>query len=546
MKRILRIYSVYSPMHNTPAKTHSLNVPHHASIEFPLNVINDSRAIEMIGGKEKINLAIKDFTNTQRNLRASNAPVNKLELNLRPKDPFSHPIAATASSNEKVLIKLSLPKEKLEANDGNVFQTIKGLPSNSFQVKPVAILDKNFRFFEMGDFQVVTKKSPFIEKFGSSIHSGNYEGIKNLLKELPGPLESGENRDLDIPPLPRFSRTSLPHVYNYHSNNATVAQATEDGMKLVRKDTKPKLHSSIIPWNSDQIPLGPPQVLMDQFEKYNREAESLFKENSVRVPMEYEMVQLVTFLEKLFDEKPIWIRRHIFEIIPKEWRTLLKVALHHVAYTMKRGPFRYLYIKFGYSPKADQKAWKYQGESFRVAGSIRDLDSTDKVIPASLENTEIPRAFIFDGEAIPRIFFFQLGDIVDPDVQEILRNASILPQCHEEFGWLDELSCNRVRHVMRYKLKCLQNNEPIEPSKVNDIKNKAQFHSFSRVDDIEESEGGAEDEEEDEESEGEDVMQQDLMVRLEQYNPDVYKRLMESGALNNGLSKQEDFGGVYR
>lgn len=533
-------------MHNTLAKTHSLNVPHHASIEFPLNVINDSRAIEMVGGKDKINLAIKDFTNAQRNLRASNAPTNKLELKLRPKDPFSHPIAATASSNEKILVKLSLPKNKLEENEGDVFRTIRELPSNSFQVKPVAILDKNFRFLEMSDFQVITKKSPFIEKFNTSVNCGSYEGIKNLLKELPGPPESGENGDLDIPPLPRFSRISLPHVYNYHSNTATVPLATEDGMKLIRKDTKPKLHSSIIPWSSDRIPQGPPQVLVEQLEKYTKDAEDQNRENAVKALFEHDMVQLVMFLEKLFDEKPIWIRRHIYEIIPKEWRTLLKMALHYVAYTMKRGPFRYLYIKFGYNPKEHQSAWKFQGESFRIPGSSRDLDSEEKVIPPSVENTEIPRAFIFDGEIVPRMFFFQLGDIVDPDILEILRSATVLPQCHEESGWLDELSCNRVRFVMRYKLRCLQNKEPIEQSKVNDIMKKTQFNSFSRIDTIEESEGEAEEDDDDEESEREDVMQEDLMVRLEQYNPDVYKRLMESGVLDNGLSKQEDFGGVYR
>lgn len=75
---------------------HSMDIPHVAAIDLPLNVHNVTRAVDMLGGEELIRASIRES--------------HPLELRLR-KDPFHHPIQALSNNSERILMKIKIPKK---------------------------------------------------------------------------------------------------------------------------------------------------------------------------------------------------------------------------------------------------------------------------------------------------------------------------------------------------------------------------------------------------------------------------------------------------
>lgn len=125
-----------------------MDIPHVAAVELPLNIKNKAKVINALGGRDKISDAIKN----------SDVP---LELRFR-KDPFHHPVQATTSTNERVLIKVSIPKKVAKQNQGALVRELIQMSNDDKsapKIQPIAIIDKTFRFRAMSDFQVITKNN---------------------------------------------------------------------------------------------------------------------------------------------------------------------------------------------------------------------------------------------------------------------------------------------------------------------------------------------------------------------------------------------------
>lgn len=468
-----------------------MDIPHVAAVELPLNIKNKAKVINALGGRDKISDAIKN----------SDVP---LELRFR-KDPFHHPVQATTSTNERVLIKVSIPKKVAKQNQGALVRELIQMSNDDKsapKIQPIAIIDKTFRFRAMSDFQVITKNNLDVQDITKNVlNATNYESLKQYVENhnnFHGYMDMNneyfENKDHHLPPPPVFSPIKYPYDYRYQKNPITSAVKDEKSgeMKIISKKTPFKLHTILIDISTDP-PTQPPPKLTANLNKL------LDQKLSVNSP-EYLLVKCIEWCKEMFTIKPIWIRRQLYDIIPDELNKSLKFALPYVSYIYKSGPWRFCNIKIGVDPRTDPSFWRYQNEYFRVLG-VRNSsqDSSKKVVPKTLEHApfpiEISQNLLFDGVNLPSAVTYQIGDILDLDITSIIENH--LKSMGKDFvrdsldtldGWINKTTMNLIRRIMRYKLQQLVKEEPIDQSKIYKMSNADFAREETCVEDIKDDE----------------------------------------------------------
>ena len=476
---------------STLAESYSMDIPHVAAVELPLNIKNKAKVINALGGRDKISDAIKN----------SDVP---LELRFR-KDPFHHPVQATTSTNERVLIKVSIPKKVAKQNQGALVRELIQMSNDDKsapKIQPIAIIDKTFRFRAMSDFQVITKNNLDVQDITKNVlNATNYESLKQYVENhnnFHGYMDMNneyfENKDHHLPPPPVFSPIKYPYDYRYQKNPITSAVKDEKSgeMKIISKKTPFKLHTILIDISTDP-PTQPPPKLTANLNKL------LDQKLSVNSP-EYLLVKCIEWCKEMFTIKPIWIRRQLYDIIPDELNKSLKFALPYVSYIYKSGPWRFCNIKIGVDPRTDPSFWRYQNEYFRVLG-VRNSsqDSSKKVVPNTLEHApfpiEISQNLLFDGVNLPSAVTYQIGDILDLDITSIIENH--LKSMGKDFvrdsldtldGWINKTTMNLIRRIMRYKLQQLVKEEPIDQSKIYKMSNADFAREETCVEDIKDDE----------------------------------------------------------
>lgn len=524
------------------AESHPMDIPHITAVELPVHVKNVNRAINALGGKKRISESINHG--------------EPLELRLR-NDPFHHPIQALTSNNERVLLKVTMSKKTIRKDeDGKLLlrELIKmndADPSTpKTRIQPIAIIDKTFRFRAMADFQVITKNSPMVQQFNENVrHPKNFKSVANYVAQhgdMNGYMDLNseyfKNKDHDLPPPPILSPIRFPFDYNYKMNRATttIMDKQSGQKKVVSTKTALKLHTKII----DHTATPPSQPAADLIK--NREM--IEKEQHQLPPLHPNIMLLkcIEWLETMFEIKPFWIRKHLMDLAPKEYQKYIKLALPYVTYIYRSGPWRFCNIKLGIDPRSDSKYWKYQSEYFRVLGVRNSSDSNSssikRITPPSLEHTlsldfsqsenklELAQNLFFDGTNLPTAVTYQVGDILDLDISSTIE--SHIKDMGKDFlrktwdvqdGWLNATTMEVIRKIVRYKLKQLVNEEPIDQNKIYKIINSPREEAFAsrtskvgttksndknNIDNIKTDaniEGeGEEDEEEDEEEEDEE------------------------------------------
>jgi general transcription factor 3C polypeptide 5 (transcription factor C subunit 1) len=483
-------------MSSNYAKEHSLDIPHISCIEFPLKVNNIDRAFAMVGGEKRITDSIHDET------------THPLELRFT-KNIHEHPVTAKVTTHEQLLVKISVPKKLLETNKRNIQKTLLDIHERDkkpIHVTPVAIINKTFRFREMSDFQYQTANSKFAQQVDSSVHSLNYNNIKKLdvySQDLkPWEYAIPEQELFDLPPPPKFSSIPLPFNFNYKKNSATI---TKEG-KITTRNKHIKLHSIIIKW-SEQPPKGPSPELVTQLKIFEaQQADNIFFKD---------ILETLKILHALFEKKPIWIRKHLEAVLPVSLKPCLKYSLPQIAYTYTKGPWRQAYIKFGIDPKSSPKYAVYQTEGFRVPNFSKSLP---KGFISEVPNG-VSKVFKFNGDELPVSLLFQIQNITDPMVKDLLSKSEIRTVVDFNDGWYDSLTIAKLRALMRYKLRTLVDGTVLNEKKVDHILYKMELSEADQ-----EKEEGEEDNEEDgeeEENNNEDQEELDEEELEKEYELDI-------------------------
>lgn len=474
------------------AKKHSMDISHVAAVELPLVVKNTDKAITMLGGKDRIKRALDSQYKPQPIQPSSHSVDDKnLELRLRD-DPFHHPIQASFNRREKILLKVSIPKSSLPSDyyDNPQKYSIRDLigknsttSAPSHKVEPVAIINKNYTFRAIADFQMSTKNNQTVQEFNNNIlNVRKYEDLEKYYKEklevkddFKDPLNY-ENKVHNFIPPPHFSGIRFPFDFKYQKSPYTVTLRDSNGdVKVVMKSDSKKLFTNTVDYYGDSVPQYPlPEIIKN----YNW----LLKSDLSQEYADKKLFDCIQHLTMLFEVKPIWLRKLLIDATPGSLKSAVKEALPYVSYCYKNGPWRFCNVKLGVNPKDDPSYWIYQSEYFRLQRHSKTdgRDSGVRIVPNTIKiasnrtDIKLSEDLFFTGLRLPRAINYQIGDIMDADVLRVIEKAQQKEKFFRESvdsqdGWVQRQVVETIRRIVRYKLRRLQKEEAIDSDKVEKI-----------------------------------------------------------------------------
>lgn len=253
----------------------------------------------------------------------------------------------------------------------------------------------------------------------------------------PG-IDKSQNTDVIPPPL--FTHMSLPFNYAYSQN--PYVRTTADGGTVNVTAVK---QVGFFIGSDDPTPAGPqePPDLTDA-----------------------RFMEVLGDLEAAFEERPIWTRRSLLNHLGKKldsWNELKKY-LNYAAYQFKGGPWRDCVVPYGLDPRSDSKYRVYQTVMFKLTKHKRPQGPAAAVRayrrPEKIEERQVPvgsTSHIFDGETYDTDGkVWQVCDITDPLLRELLDEASIRPTWDISSGWYHGGLWAKVKAIMKTKLVAIR------------------------------------------------------------------------------------------
>lgn len=371
-------------------------------VEFPGFVENVDRVIEMLGGKEKMN-------------------EKRIELKFR-KDLFSHAINGEYVDTTNLLVRINRDSQKIEI---------------------LGYIPLTGRFRSLADFQWV--ESPMVELKKSM----NELNVKNIL-EYQMPTD-----DPQIPP-PVFSLVEWPLNYQFEQTKAVTTHKVRnsDGtistiLKKTQEQSKPKFISVSF---TDPVPSGPAELAEVDEED-------------------------VLIMQQMFNERPAYTKVALCAIFCMRrnptgmYSTIMRriqACLPHCAYFVESGPFRLCWVKYNYNICLEKKDRIYQTLEIRSRPIHDNLSRAKRKSESNRTRTEttkeINKHYIFDGVTITKNSNFQICDIRDELVLELLSSTEFLrDHCHPTYGWFYAGLMQKIRARCRQRRKSLLYNTEYEP-----------------------------------------------------------------------------------
>ncbi|KAG4285224.1 hypothetical protein FPRO06_06484 [Fusarium proliferatum] len=427
-------------------------------------------AVEIPAVVENIDRTVKAFGRVPNLQHVMDAGRNSIPLYLTPEIPFCKPIMSHNARSHNVVLKLTVPKRTgrkrkrgtngpwegdVEINDAEdqpqennrvssyarlddpkVLRRTMADNVDNYQVEAVGVIRNTHRFRGLADFYWDMSKSSFAQQYMDKVLPGDVDKIKEF-KFQPG-TDKGPN--IDILPPPMFTHMSLPFNYQYSQN--PYVRATEDGGTV---NTTAVKQVGYFIGAEDPAPAGP-QLEPDMTDP--------------------RMVEIMAELEAAFDERPVWTRRSLLNHLGgklKNWNELKKY-LNYAAYQFKGGPWRDGVVPYGIDPRTDPKYRTYQTLMFKLPKQKRaqrgqTWKSLRKVQMGPLKEflEELSESHVFDGDTFHTDGkVWQVCDITDPLLKDLLENAAIRPEWDPSSGWYHGGLWAKVKAIMKTKLVAIQ------------------------------------------------------------------------------------------
>ncbi|CAB1332806.1 unnamed protein product [Coregonus sp. 'balchen'] len=380
-------------------------------VEYPGIISNVDKMLESIGGIQGVSKTYAD-------------PSRRLELRFRPQDPFCHPVCGNRFPSTNLLLRMKRRVRKGNPKEAQINMDILGVIGTTYK---------------------------FQAKDGS--HTSLYDKIilrkpeNNEFFEQPVPLF--------LPP-PIFSRLDSAVDYNYrpeiqHKEGHCPPTVSRDNLIGLSRARRP--HNAIFLNFYDQnIPTEPLEAA---------------KVNWKRVCVHPSDIKAEEQLKKMFESRPIWSGYAVkanLDIHPDKLKLLLPI----VAYYMVTGPWRSLWVRFGYDPCKTPEAKKYQVLDFRIRCSTKHVPQAANVTdlppegPAGGRSANITRyqlkdsSYIFRDGTLPphRQMFYQLCDLDVESIRNVIsRNDGQEKECDERDGWCLSHTSDDLRDIMSSMIK---------------------------------------------------------------------------------------------
>ncbi|CAJ0585755.1 unnamed protein product, partial [Mesorhabditis spiculigera] len=161
-------------------------------------------------------------------------------------------------------------------------------------------------------------------------------------------------------------------------------------------------------------------------------------------------------LRELFKERPMWTRvACVFKTGLED--TMLKALLQKYAFYISSGPWGRLWCRFGYDPRLNTEARKYQSlvVSFRQHARIPERQrlkaSTERSLYIGPHDTKEPIHFTYLPGRLPKVrqMWYSLCDIEMPEAQRMLVCEPIQPVCDDTHGWMSAELMDRLRKMIK-------------------------------------------------------------------------------------------------
>ncbi|NXG91556.1 TF3C5 factor, partial [Stercorarius parasiticus] len=401
-------------------------------------------------------------------------PAKRLELYFRPKDPYCHPVCANRFPTSTMLLKVKRRTKKKKQLDTE--EQIH--PEVQFEMEILGIVTTVYKFQGMSDFQYLAMHSG---------PDGKQTSMYDKVLMLKPEKEEFFNRELPlyIPP-PIFSRLDTPVDYFYRPDIQHRLAGTLEKLPGSRNLSKSPLED-----------LPGDLVKMTACPSTSCAAWGAVSPALCLLPVGWSVQESMPY-GPLFEVRPVWSRNAVkanISVHPDK----LKRLLPYLAYYMLTGPWRSLWVRFGYDPRKHPEAKIYQVLDFRIrcgmkygyapndmpvkakrstynyslpitvkkpvshTVSVHDLKqglgtsgAAGAKKPASSRYKLKESIYVFREGALPpyRQMFYQLCDLNVESLQKIIhRNDGTESECTERDGWCLPKTSDDLRDSMSLMIK---------------------------------------------------------------------------------------------
>ncbi|KAJ2743564.1 tau 95 subunit of transcription factor TFIIIC [Coemansia sp. BCRC 34301] len=407
------------------------------AIEYPGYVNNADKAILTLGGPERV-------------LRHATGDVDEegpVELRFRYNDPASHSIRGDKVATQNLLIKVTKRTRRLKSATGEAVGPVEEV-SESAEV--VAVIDKTARFRKLADFQVVVPKGDPLVQIAKVLSKVDIDGAKRFCES--GVLDADLNAETGYIPAPSLDRHGWSSQFSLKDITKPLRDTASD------TPSAPRFNGVVVSYDSSSVPTHPtPNAL------------AAIKE----LPQE-----LLQRARDILADMPVVSRNAMDVLIPADERQgcRLVTVMCSMAYVMQTGSWRNCWIRFGYDPRKDKEAYKYQIVDMRrkstlatsgrarvpkraKKGTASQVLKQELALPTEAvtqNNATQARGYIFDEDAARKDIggIFQLLHIRVPIITKLIEYSGgrrTIP-CQES-GWLQpslaKLIQTKLREVKR-------------------------------------------------------------------------------------------------
>ncbi|KAI1414310.1 hypothetical protein F5Y13DRAFT_19548 [Hypoxylon sp. FL1857] len=441
-----------------PSGAPSFDVPQRkiVAIEHPCVVLNLEKGLATFGPDP-------DF----QKLLSDTADPTSVPLWFRPDNPTSKPLVSHRAATNNVLLKITVPKRtgrkrKRGSNDpftGDVDTTngtavtseadeissvgrrdmpksiLRKMQDNldDYQVEAVGYIHDTHRYRGLADFQCANMSDTFLTRTAERLLPMKVSKLREI-KLAPG-VAAGPGQEI-IPP-PHFTDRVIGFNYNYEQNPNTKIEGDEGGQRQLVNIQGRKKHSYGYFINYDK------KIVPDKPRR----------EPAMEIPD-----SLMQQLHKLMDERPVWTRRAILNRVTGNYTdSVLRIALQLVGYQFRGGPWRDAFVKYGVDPRPDRSFRIYQTVAFKLE---RNIIGTKKIPWEVVRKGQMKKhtrenrnSHIWDGWGYSTDGkFWQVCDITDPFVRNLIDSAPLRDKCDVESGWYYKSTWAKVKMVMKVKM----------------------------------------------------------------------------------------------
>jgi general transcription factor 3C polypeptide 5 (transcription factor C subunit 1) len=253
----------------------------------------------------------------------------------------------------------------------------------------------------------------------------------------PG-TDKGPNVDIIPPPI--FTHMGLP--FNYHYSQNPYVRTNEEGETI---NTTAVKQIGYFIGADDPAPTEPQEPADETDERF---------------------MEVMAELQSSFEERPIWTRRSLLNHLHgklENWNELKKY-LNYAAYQFKGGPWRDCVVPYGIDPRTDAKYRIYQTLMFKLTKhkQPQGKDALTAFGEPKQDGDYQLSSHIFDGETYNTDGkVWQVCDITDPLLRELLDNASVRQTWDVGSGWYHGGLWAKVKAIMKTKLVAIRFNRTL-------------------------------------------------------------------------------------